>query len=440
MILQQTAGENSTVTLEIKIPAEEFDIVFKKAAAKLSRQVNIPGFRKGKAPEAIVESFVGVPAIIDEAMEEALPKAYWQAVDESGIEPVSKPEIGIVDIGKGKDLHFKASVTVKPQVTLGEYKGVTVVKEVYQIADKDIDEALDRKRARLSKLQPAAEGTEAQEGDTLDIDFLGKVDGVPFPGGEAHGYPLEIGSNTFIPGFEPQLIGIKVGDEKDITVTFPEDYHEDSLKDKEAVFTVKVNSLMRKELPEWNEELVQELSETANTLEELREQTKVELQEQSTKMADESVRGLAIHKAMDNATVEIPQIMIENRIDDQMEDMSQRLEQQGFNMDMYLNVIKKTPEELRDEYREYCTTSVKMDLVLGAVARAEGMIVSEEEIDEQIAGLASETNKTAAEIKERLAQTAAIMNLKEGILLSKAGNFVAENAVVEEKSVSGKEE
>ncbi|MDD2220912.1 MAG: trigger factor [Clostridia bacterium] len=440
MILQQTAGENSIVTLEIKMPAEEFDIVFKKAAAKLSRQVNIPGFRKGKAPEAVVESFVGAPAIIEEAMEEALPKAYWQAVDESGIEPVSKPEIGVIDMGKGKDLHFKASVTVKPEVTLGEYKGVSVVKEVYQIADKDVDEALNSKRARLAKLQPAAEGTEAQEGDSLNIDFLGKVDGVPFPGGEAHGYPLEIGSNTFIPGFEPQLIGAKAGDEKDITVTFPEDYHEDSLKGKEAVFTVKVNSLLRKELPEWNEELVQELSETANTLEELREQTRAELQEQSTKMADESIRGLAIHKAMDNAAVEIPQIMIENRIDDQIEDMSQRLEQQGFSMEMYLGVIKKTPEELREEYREYCTTSVKMDLVLGAVARAEGMTVSEEEIDEQIAGLASETNKTAAEIKERLAQTAAIMNLKEGILLSKAGNFVAENAVVEEKSVSGKEE
>lgn len=440
MILQQTAGENSIVTLEIKMPAEEFDIVFKKAAAKLSRQVNIPGFRKGKAPEAVVESFVGAPAIIEEAMEEALPKAYWQAVDESGIEPVSKPEIGVIDMGKGKDLHFKASVTVKPEVTLGEYKGVSVVKEVYQIADKDVDEALNSKRARLAKLQPAAEGTEAQEGDSLNIDFLGKVDGVPFPGGEAHGYPLEIGSNTFIPGFEPQLIGAKAGDEKDITVTFPEDYHEDSLKGKEAVFTVKVNSLLRKELPEWNEELVQELSETANTLEELREQTRAELQEQSAKMADESIRGLAIHKAMDNAAVEIPQIMIENRIDDQIEDMSQRLEQQGFSMEMYLGVIKKTPEELREEYREYCTTSVKMDLVLGAVARAEGMTVSEEEIDEQIAGLASETNKTAAEIKERLAQTAAIMNLKEGILLSKAGNFVAENAVVEEKSVSGKEE
>ena len=440
MILQQTAGENSIVTLEIKMPAEEFDILFKKAAARLSRQVNIPGFRKGKAPEAIVENFIGIPAIIEEAVEEALPKAYWQAVDESGIEPVAKPEIGVIDMGKGKDLHFQASVTVKPEVSLGEYKGVTVVKEVYQINDKDIDTGLDRKRERLAKLQPVSEGAEAQEGDTLDIDFLGTVDGVPFPGGDAHSYPLEIGSKTFIPGFEPQLIGTKVGDEKDITVTFPEDYHEESLKGKEAVFAVKVNSILRKELPDWNEEVIQELSETANTLEELREQTKTELQEQSSQMAEESVRGLAIHKAMDNATVEIPQIMIENRIDDQMEDMSQRLEQQGFNMEMYLNIMKKTPEELREEYRDYCTTSVKMDLVLGAIARAEEISVSEAELDEQIEGLASETNKTAAEIKERLAQTAAIMNLKEGILLSKAGAFVAENAVVEEKMVNSKDE
>ncbi len=374
--------DGSKVKLTIEVTAEAFEEATQKAYLKTRGKFNVPGFRKGKAPRKMIENAYGDFAFFDEAFEIVYPEAYRNAIEETGISPIGRPEIGIEEIGKDKPLVFTVEVAVRPEVELGEYKGIKVAKREYNVTDDMIDAEIQREREKIARYVDV-EGRAVENGDMIRLNYSGSVDGVKFDGGTAEDQQLTIGSGTFIPGFEEQLIGVNVGEEKDVVVTFPEQYHAEELAGKEAVFACKVLAIQTKELPELDDEFAKDVSEF-DTVAELKEGKKKELEEGLKREAEEAKINDVIKTATENAKVVIPDVMVQSQIDYMIQDISYRLSAQGMSIEDYVKFTGSTMEALRESFKGEAEIRVKSQLVIDAIAKAEGIEASEEEIDEAI--------------------------------------------------------
>ncbi|MCE5284872.1 MAG: trigger factor [Pelosinus sp.] len=419
--------DNHQVVLEIEVPQAEVVKALDKAYRKLAAQVNIPGFRKGKTPRNILEARIGKEALLDEAFDFIAPGAYSKALDENKIEPVSRPKIDVVTMAEDKDLVFKATVVEKPEITLGQYKALKVIAATEEVNAEQVDAHLETLRSRQAKMV-VAEGAEIASGDFAIIDFEGFVDDVPFKGGQGKAYPLEIGSGSFIPGFEEQLIGAKAGDERDVNVTFPEEYHAEDLAGKKAVFKVTVQDVKRKELPALDDEFAKDVSEF-DTLDELKADVKNKLEQTAKEKAEHDFKNEAIKAAVENSPVDVPEIMVEERIDHMVQDLDINLQNRGMKLDVYLEYLKMDIKTLRDNYRESALMNVKTDLLLEAVANAEKLEASEEDIKAEIKSMAEAYESTPDEVEKIIKSQGRIDVLVESIVRKKAANLIVESAV-----------
>lgn len=365
---------------------EGLDIAFNK----VKKSLNVPGFRKGRVPRQIFNKMYGEEALYQDALNALLPEAYANAVSESKIKPVSQPEINVESMEKDSSWVLSAKVTVEPEVELGEYKGLEVMKHSTDVSDKEVADELERRRQQQAELV-LKEDEPAAEGDTVVIDFEGKVDGKPFDGGKAENYSLELGSKTFIPGFEDQLVGHKAGDEVEVKVTFPDDYQAKDLQGKDAVFEVKIHEVKQKELPELDDDFAKDIDDDVDTLEELKAKVKDEIKEQKEAAAKNAVQEEAISKAVENAKIgDIPEAMIEDDVQRQMDQYFSGMQQQGINPDMYFKLTGTSEEDLRKQFREGSEERVKTNLVLEAIVEKENIEVSEDEINDEIKDLATQ--------------------------------------------------
>ena len=417
--------EKNTVKLEIQVEAKAFDEYLNKAFLKNKSRFNIPGFRKGKAPRAMVERYYGEHVLYEDAINFACADAYDKAIDENNIEPVDRPEIDIVQIGSGKDFIFTATVTVKPEVVLGDYKGLEAKKEEVVVTDDDVEEELKRIAERNSKLI-SIEDRPVQDGDTVNIDFEGSVDGVKFEGGTAKGYTLVVGSGTFIPGFEDQLIGAELGSEVDVNVTFPEDYHSEDLKGKAALFKVKINEIKKKELPEINDEFASDVSEF-ETLDEFKADIRKKLTERAQAQADRKFEDEIIKKAVDNAQCDIPEVMVNRRLDAMLNQFDLQLRYQGMSLESYLKMMGMEESKLREAYRESAYEDVKTQLVMDKIAEVENIEVTPEEYEEELKQMADRYNQPVEEMKKHL-RSDDIEYIKDSIERRKTIALLVENA------------
>lgn len=415
--------EGNEGVLTVEVDAQTFNEALDKAFKKVVKNVSIPGFRKGRVPRSIFEKRFGVEALYQDALDLLLPEVYPKAVEEAGIEPVDRPEIDIEQIEKGSPLIFTAKVTVKPEVKLGEYKGLDVQKEDATVTDEDVENELKQLQERHAELVVKEEG-KVEEGDTVVIDFEGQVNGEVFEGGKAENYSLEIGSGTFIPGFEEQLIGLEAGAEKDVEVTFPEEYHAENLAGKPAVFKVKIHEIKRKELPALDDEFAKDVNEDVETLDELKANIRKRLEEEKKTYAENKLRDDLVEKAAENVEVDIPQVMIDNELDRMMREFEQRLQMQGLNLQLYFQFSGQDEEGLREQMKEDAEKRVKYSLTLEAIANAENIEVSEEEVNEELQKMAEAYNLSVENMKKIIGSTD---HLKEDLKIKKAIDFLVEN-------------
>ena len=422
------------VKLEITIEAEKFENAIKKVYFQNAKYFNIPGFRKGKAPMNIVEKYYGAQIFYEDAFNEVATEGYDEALKENKIDAVSRPEVDIIQMEKGKDLIFTAVVQTKPEVELGKYKGVEIPKVEYKVDKKDVDHELGHMQEHNSRLI-TVDDRPLDNGDTATIDFEGFVDGVAFDGGKAEGHELEIGSGAFIPGFEEQLVGMKIDEEREIKVTFPKEYFSKDLAGKEAMFKVKLHEIKKKELPELDDEFAKDVSEF-DTLAELKKSIKERLEKNNEQRAKYETEEAAMKAVCEDVKLDIPSGMIEFEIDNMLKDFEQRLAYQGLNVEQYLNMIGKTEEEMRKEYEPQAIEAIKSRLVLEAIINAEKIEASEEEINSKMEEMAKNYGKKVEELSEN-------ENLKkyleEGIKSEKALEFIVENAkIIENKKETKK--
>ena len=420
--------EGNTGVLTVEVPAEEVNAGLDKAFKKVVKEINVPGFRKGKMPRQMFEKRFGVESLYQDALDFILPDAYANAVEEAGINPVDRPEIDIETIEKGQPLVFTAKVIVKPEVELGEYKGLEVSKPDTEVTDEDIENQLKENQERMAELT-VKEDEAIVEGDTAVIDFEGFVDGEAFEGGQGNDYSLEIGSNSFIPGFEEQLVGVKAGEEKDVEVTFPEEYHAAELAGKAATFKVKVNEVKGKELPELNDEFAKEIDPEVESLEALRTKMKESLIAEKKSAADATLRDELVQKAAENATIDIPHAMIHTEMDRMMSDFEQRLTQQGMNLELYFQFSGQDEAALREQMHGDAETRVRVSLTLEAIAEAENMQVTSEDIDKELEKMAGQFNMDIEQIKTALGGTEMLEN---DIRMQNTVEFLVDNAKIAE--------
>ncbi len=419
-------GENQQVTLTVEVEAAEVSKAVEKAVKRLSNRVNIPGFRKGKAPRKIIERNVGMDAIMQEAFDIVGPKAFADALEEQKIEPVSRPQIDIETLEDGKDLVFKATVTPRPEVKLGEYKGLKVEKNVEAVTDEDVEKQLKTFQDRQGKMVDAPEGSEVKDGDFTTLDFEGFVDGEAFEGGKGQDYPLQIGSGSFIPGFEDQLIGAKIGEEKEVNVTFPEEYHAKELAGKAATFKCTIRSIKQKELPAMDDELAKKVSKF-ETLEELKADVRKNLEENAARKAENDQKSAAIEMATNNITVDIPAVMIDNRVEGMIREMAMRLEQQGMSFDAYLQYAGTDINKIREDYRETAEKNVRTDLMLEEVAKAEDIKVEAKDLDAEVAGMAAAYGATPQQVQKIIKEQGRIGDLAATVLRKKTAQFIIDS-------------
>lgn len=417
--------DNNKVVFEIEVPQTEVAKAVEKAYRTLSNKVNIPGFRKGKTPRRILEAHIGKEALLDEAFEIMASPAYAKALEDNKVEPVSRPEIKVLTLAEDKDLVFKATVVAKPEVTLGQYKGLKVSEKIEPVTEEQIKAQVETMRSSHAKMI-VVEGATIEDGDFAIIDFEGFVDGVAFPGGEGKAYPLQIGSNTFIPGFEEQIIGVKAGEQVDVKVTFPTEYHAPDLAGKEAVFKVTVHDVKRKDLPELDDEFVKDVSEF-NTLEELKADIKNKLEKTAIEKAERDFRNEIIKQAVENTTVDVPQVMVEDRISKMIDDMSANLESRGMQLDHYMKYMNTDMAALRQNYSESALANVKTDLLLEAVVKAEALEVSSEEVDAEIATIAQGYGAEVADVKAIISGQGKMSTVFESILRKKAAQLIIDS-------------
>ena len=420
--VESTENKNE-VKLTFNIEAEKFEEAMKKVYAKTAKYFNIPGFRKGKAPMQLVERQYGSAIFYEDAFNELVPDIYDEAIKENKIEAVSKPNIDIVQMEKGKELIFTAVVETKPEVELGKYKGIEIKKIEYNTTDKDIEHELGHMAERNSRLV-SIEDRPVEKGDITTIDFVGSVDGVEFEGGKAENHELEIGSNTFIPGFEDQIIGMKIDEVKDIKVKFPDDYFSKDLAGKDAVFKVTLHEIKKKELPKIDDEFAKDVSEF-DTLDELKNSIKEKLDTENTEKAKYETEEEAIKAVCDNTKLDIPKGMIELEIDNMVKDMENRLSYQGLNLNQYLQIMGKTEAEIRDNFKEQAERNIKSRLVLEAIVKAEKIEATPEEIDEKIKEMAKQYGRKEDEL---LANEQLKEYIKGNLETEKAIDFIVKNA------------
>lgn len=414
-------------TLKITAPAAEVNAGYKKAVKKIADQVNIPGFRKGKAPRAIIEMHYGKEAVKQEAFEIVANKAYGEALDQEKLIPVSDPKVEESTFEEGKDMELTIKVTLKPEPELGEYKGLHVEKKEVEVTDEQVDAQIKDMMGRDAKMVVAEEGAVIEKGDFAIIDFAGTVDGEPFSGGEGKGYPLEVGSNSFIPGFEDQLVGLSKGDSTDVEVTFPEDYFVKDLAGKEAIFKVNIQDVKRKELPELNDEYVASKTDF-KTVEELRANYKERMQKAAEANAKAEYEHELIDLAVANAKFSVPEIMIEDKISQMVEEMKMSLESRKMSLDMYMQYTGLDMAKIRENQRPVAEENVKTDLVLDAIAKAEDIQVDMADVDAEIAAISAQHGASPEEVKKIIKGNGTMGLLLANILRRKAAHVVIDSA------------
>lgn len=394
--------ENSRVKLTLDIDTHDFKHAMEYAFNKNSKRFTVPGFRKGKAPMQMVIRYYGEGILYEDAIDHAFAHAYEDAIKEHDLQVVSQPEIDIDEIGLDKGLKMTAEVTVKPEVVLGQYKGVEAVKPDTDVTDEQVTAELDRIRERNSRMVPV-EDRAVEDGDTANINYEGFKDGVPFDGGQADDHDLRIGSGSFIPGFEEQIVGHSVGEEFDVNLSFPEDYHEESLAGQPVVFKVKINSIKVKELPILDDEFAKDVSEF-DTLDEYRQSLREKQVESAESTAKNVFENNVVRAVAQNATVEIPPVMIENEMDNMVAQQDQQMRQQGLSLEQYLGYLGQDMNDFREQYREMAAERVKTSLVLEAIGNVEAVEPDEEKIDQEIADLAAQYGMQQDELKKNLGE------------------------------------
>ena len=423
--VEKTENANE-VKLNVTIEASKFDEAMKKVYFKSAKYFNIPGFRKGKAPMNIVEKYYGKEIFYEDTFNEVVPDELEKAVEENKLEVVSRPNIDITQIGKGQDLIFTAVFQIKPEPKLGKYKGVEIEKIEYKVTDEDINHELGHMQEHNSRLV-SIDDRPVEKGDIANIDFEGFVDGVAFEGGKAENHDLEIGSNTFIPGFEDQVIGMKIDEEKDINVKFPDEYFSKDLAGKDATFKVKVNEIKKKELPKLDDEFAKDVSEF-DTLKELKENIKEKKQKENDERAKYETQDAVIKTVCENMKVEIPSGMIETETENMLRDMEQRLAYQGLKLDQYLQIMGKTKEDMQKEYEPQAIEAIKSRLALEAVIKAEKIEVADIDVEEKMKEMAKNYGKENDE--EFMKNENVIDYIKKGLESEKALEFLVENAKI----------
>jgi trigger factor len=416
--------EGNSGVLTVEVPVEKVNEGLDSAFKKVVKQVQVPGFRKGKMPRALFEKKFGVESLYQDALDFILPEAYANAIEETKIEPVDRPEIDIEKMEKGEALIFKATVTVKPEVKLGEYKGIEVTQLDTEVTDEDIEKEIKTLQERNAELVIKEEG-QAENGDTVVLDFEGFVDGEAFEGGQADNYSLELGSNSFIPGFEEQLVGLEVGGEKDVEVTFPEEYHAAELAGKPAVFKVKIHEIKTKQLPELDDEFAKDVDEEVETLEALKEKIKTRLVESKKHQAEHHVKDTVIEKAAETAEIDIPEAMIDTETDRMVQEFEQRLQAQGMTLDMYFQFSGQDKDALKGQMKEEAEKRVRINLTLEAIAKAENLEVTEEEINTEVQAMSEQYGLTAEQIIQALGGTESV---KGDLLVRKAIDVLVDNS------------
>ena len=422
--VENTENKNE-VKLSFVVEAEKFDEAMKKVYAKTAKYFTIPGFRKGKAPMNMVEKQYGTEIFHEDTFNELVPEIYETAIKENNIQVVSNPDIDITQIGKGKDLIFTAIVQIKPEVKLGKYKGIELKKIEYNVSDHDIEHELGHMAEHNARLV-SIEDRPVEKGDITVIDFEGSIDGVPFEGGKAEKHELEIGSNTFIPGFEDQIVGMKLEEEKDITVTFPEDYFSKELAGKPAVFKVKLHEIKKKELPKIDDEFAKDVSEF-ETLAELKNSIKERMQKANEEKAKYEMEDAALKAVSDNVEIDIPSGMIDAEIDNMMKDIEERLQYQGLTLAQYFTLSGKTEAQVREEMKEQAEKAVKSRLVIEAIIKAEDIKPEEKEVEEKLKEMAKNYGKTEEEMSKNEYIKEYIEN---NMKVEKAIEFIVNNAKI----------
>ncbi|OKO97164.1 Cell division trigger factor [Geobacillus proteiniphilus] len=418
--------EGNEGVLTVEVDAEKVNKGLDAAFKKVVKNITLPGFRKGKVPRVLFEKRFGVEVLYQDALDILLPEAYAKAVEEAGIEPVSMPEIDIEQMEKGKSLIFKAKVTVKPEVKLGQYKGLEVEKMDTTVTDEDVENELKRLQEDYAELVVKEDGT-VENGDTVVIDFEGFVDGEPFEGGKAENYSLEIGSGTFIPGFEEQLVGMKAGEEKEIQVTFPDEYHAKQLAGKPATFKVKVHEVKAKQLPALDDEFAKDVDEEVETLDELKAKIRARLEEAKKNEAEAALRNAVVEKAAANAEMDIPEVMIKNETDRMLREFDQRLQMQGLNLQLYYQFSGQDEAALREQMREDAEKRVRAALTLEAIAKAENIEVTDEEVNKELEKMAEAYKLSVDKLKELLGS---LDGVKEDLKWRKTVDFLVEHSKV----------
>ena len=414
-------------TLKITLPAEEVNKGFKKAVAKIAGQVNIPGFRKGKAPRNIIEMHYGKEAVKQEAFELVANQCYTEALEQEKLIPVSDPKVEDSVFEENKDMELTIKVTLKPEVKLGDYKELHVEKEAVDVTDEAVEEQVQGLRSRHAKMVEAEEGAVIEKGDFAIIDFAGTVDGEPFSGGEGKGYPLDVGSNSFIPGFEDQLVGLKKGDSTDVDVTFPEEYFVKELAGKQAIFKVNVQDVKRKELPELTDEYVAANSD-CKTVEELRASYKERMQKAAENNAQLAYEKALIDLAVATAEVGVPEIMIEDRVTQMIDEMRMSLEARKLTLEQYMQYSGIDMKQLRERQHDAAVENVKTDLDLDAIAKAENIQVSMEDVDSELSAIASQHGATLEDVKKIIKSNGTMGLLLANILRRKAAHVIIDSA------------
>lgn len=419
----EKTGTNTGV-LTFSIPQEEIQQGLTIAFNKVKGKINVPGFRKGKVTRQVFNRMYGEEALYEDALNAVLPKAYDQAVSEAGIEPVAQPKIDVESMEKGQDWTIKAEVTVKPEVKLGEYKNLTVAKQDREVTDADVEERLNQKRNQQAELVVVEEA--AKEGDTVVIDFEGFKDGVAFDGGKGENYSLELGSGSFIPGFEDQLVGSKAGDEVEVNVTFPEEYQAQDLAGQAAVFKVKVHEVKVKELPELDDEFAKDVDDEVETLDELKAKIREELTSSKAAAAEEAVHDAALRQAVDNAEiVELPHVMVHDEVHRAMDEFLNNMQRQGISPEMYYQLTNSTEADLHKQFEQDAELRVKTNLVIEAVVKAEGLEATEAELEKEVADLAETYNMPVDQVKRLLTTDM----LAHDITMKKAIDLITTSAV-----------
>ena len=427
MAVKSEQVEKNLVKLTFEVSYDKFEEGMNKAYRKNVKKYNIPGFRKGKVPKAVVEKYYTKAVFYDDAINYVLPDAYSAALEEADIDAVARPEIDVEEIKDNEPVVFTALVTTKPEVKLGKYKGIEIEKIEHTVTDADVDkdiEATQKKNARVLSV----EDRPVESGDIVVFDFEGFVDGVAFPGGKAEEYELEIGSGSFIPGFEEQMVGVKIGEDAEVNVTFPEDYHAPELAGKAAVFKIKVHEIKAREYPELNDDFASEVSDF-DTMEEYRNDVRTRLEKAAEDRTKAETENAIVDKAAEAAEIDIPDAMIEAQIDRMVNDFAQRLSYQGMNMEMYLQYTGSNMEKFREGFKEQAQKQVRVSLVLEEIAKTEGIEANQEELDQKIADLSKQYNMETEKLQELL-RPEDLDGLKQEIALTKTIEMLVNKAKI----------